>query len=78
MAFCSKESMKIAYGTNGAILDKKKELVQKIAEEGLPDDLPMLRAYAWKILLNYLPEDPQKWETTLKEKRSQYNNYNNL
>jgi len=75
MVSCSKDTMKIACGTMGAILDKKKELVQKFSEEGLPDDLPMLRAYVWKILLNYLPEDPKKWETTLKEKRSQYNNY---
>jgi hypothetical protein len=67
--------MKIACGIMSAILDKKKDLVQKFAGEGLPDDLPMLRAYVWKILLNYLPEDPKKWETTLKEKRSQYNNY---
>ena len=75
MVSCSKDTMKIACETMGAILDKKKELVQKFSEEGLPDELPMLRAYVWKILLNYLPEDPKKWETTLKEKRSQYNNY---
>ena len=75
MVSCSKEIMKIACGTMGAILDKKKDLVQKFSSEGLPDELPMLRAYVWKILLNYLPEDPKKWEETLKEKRSQYNNY---
>ena len=35
----------------------------------------MLRAYIWKILLNYLPEDPKKWEPTLIEKSAHYNNY---
>ena len=72
---CSKATMKTACSAMAAILDKNKELIRKFAEDGLPDDLPMLRAYVWKILLNYLPEDIKKWETTLDEKRTQYNNY---
>ena len=72
---CSKTSMKIACNAMAAILDKNKELIRKFAEDGLPDDLPMLRAYIWKILLNYLPEDIKKWEETLNEKRTQYSNY---
>ena len=72
---CSKTTMKLACGAMAAILDQKKELVAKFGEDGLPDDLPMLRAYIWKILLNYLPEDTKKWEETLTEKRTQYNNY---
>ena len=72
---CSKTSMDLTCKAMSAILDKNKELVKKFAEDGLPDDVPMLRAYIWKILLNYLPEDPKKWEPTLIEKRSQYNNY---
>ena len=72
---CSKTSMKIACSAMAAILDKNKALVSKLSEDGLPDDLPMLRAYIWKILLNYLPEEPKEWEKTLTEKRAQYNNY---
>ena len=72
---CSKTSMKIACSAMSAILDKNKELISKLGEDGLPDDIPMLRAYIWKILLNYLPEDPKQWEQTLNEKRTQYNNY---
>ena len=72
---CSKNTMNLACSAMAAILDKNKELISKFAENGLPDDLPMLRAFIWKILLNYLPEDPKKWEPTLIEKRTQYNNY---
>jgi len=72
---CSKSTMKVACGAMAAILDKNKKLIVKYGEDGLPDDLPMLRAYIWKILLNYLPEDPKKWENILTEKRNQYNNY---
>ena len=72
---CSKNTMNLACSAMAAILDKNKELISKFAENGLPDDLPMLRAFIWKILLNYLPEDPKKWEETLTQKRTQYNNY---
>ena len=72
---CSETTMKFACDVMTAILVKNKKLVEQYAVDRLPDDLPMLRAYIWKILLNYLPEDPKKWEVTLKEKRAQYNNY---
>ena len=72
---CSKTSMTKACAAMAAILDKNKELVAQFAEDGLPDDLPMLRAYIWKILLHYLPEEPKQWGETLTEKRAQYNSY---
>ena len=72
---CSQNTMKIACGVVAAILDKNKELITKYAEDGIPDDLPILRAHIWKILLHYLPEDPKKWEETLNDKRNQYINY---
>ena len=72
---CSQKTTKIACALIAAILDKNKKQVQKLAEDGIPDDLPILRAYIWKILLNYLPEDPKKWEETLINKRKEYNNY---
>ena len=71
----SPNSMKIACGAMGAILDKNKKLILKYSEEGIPDDLPILRAYIWKILLNYLPEDPKLWGDTLSERRAKYNSY---
>ena len=72
---CSTTSMKIACNAIAAILDKNKEQIRQFGQDGIPDDLPMLRAYIWKILLNYLPEEPKMWEATLTDKRNQYNNY---
>ena len=42
---CSKNTMNLACSAMAAILDKNKELISKFAENGLPDDLPMLRAF---------------------------------
>ena len=58
-----------------AILDKNKSLIKQYSSEGIPDEIPILRAFIWKLLLNYLPEDPKKWEETLNQKRAIYNNY---
>jgi hypothetical protein len=75
---CSEKTKKIVCDTMNAILEKNKKLIFEIGEKGLPDELPILRAYIWKILLNYLPEDPEKWEETLRKKRMEYNNYKQL
>ena len=58
-----------------AILDKNKSLIKQYSSEGIPDEIPILRAFIWKLLLNYLPEDPKKWEETLNKKRTDYKNY---
>ena len=58
-----------------AILDNKKLLIKKFSYVGIPNELPILRAFIWKILLNYLPEEPKKWEETITSKRAQYNSY---
>ena len=75
---CSENTKKLVSNTMSAILEKNKKDIITIAEIGIPDDLPILRAYIWKILLNYLPEDPEQWEEILNKKRSEYNNYRQL
>ena len=72
---CSKNSLQTACNTITAICDKNIPLIKESSFNGLPDDLPILRAFTWKLLLNYLPEDPKKWEETLNQKRAIYNNY---
>ena len=72
---CSKNSLQTACNTITAICDKNIPLIKESSFNGLPDDLPILRAFIWKLLLNYLPEDPKKWEETLNQKRAIYNNY---
>ena len=75
---CSNNSITIASKIIEALLGKDKKTVLSLAENGLPDDLPMLRAYIWKIMLNYLPVDTEKWESILKKKRSEYDSYKKL
>ena len=70
-----KTSQQRACNILSAILDKNISLIRQYSFEGIPNELPILRAFIWKILLNYLPEEPKKWEETLKSKRAQYNSY---
>lgn len=75
---CSKNSIPIVTDVITAICDRKISLLKVYSYNGLPDDIPLLRAFIWKILLNYLPEDPKKWEETLTEKRALYFNYKKI
>jgi len=70
-----KNSQQRACNILSAILDKNISLIRQYSFEGIPNELPILRAFIWKILLNYLPDEPKKWEETLKSKRAQYNSY---
>ena len=75
---CSKNSIPIATGAITSICDKNISLLREYSSKGLPDDLPILRAFVWKLLLNYLPDEPKKWEETLNQKRELYNSYKNI
>ena len=70
-----KASQQRACNILSAILDKNLALIRQYSLEGLPNELPILRAFIWKILLKYLPDEPKKWEETLISKRAQYNSY---
>ena len=70
-----KASQQRACNILSAILDKNIALIRQYSLEGIPNELPILRAFIWKILLKYLPDEPKKWEETLISKRAQYNSY---
>ena len=70
-----KNSQKEVCDIMAAILDKNKIQLKNYSYQGLPQEIPILRAFIWKILLNYLPEDPKKWEETLNKKRNEYNSF---
>lgn len=40
--------------------------------DGVPDELPALRAVLWKLLLGYLPVDIIQWEAALRSSREDY------
>ena len=75
---CSKNSIPTATGSITAICDKNKSLLKQYCSKGLPDDIPILRAFIWKILLGYLPSETKKWEETLNQKRALYNDYKRI
>eukprot|EP00040_Diaphanoeca_grandis_P027135 m.153757 g.153757 ORF g.153757 m.153757 type:complete len:418 (+) comp30846_c3_seq1:220-1473(+) len=50
-------------------LDLKK--IRKLCHNGIPE-LPGMRSKYWKILLNYLPLETAKWQSTLDKQRGLY------
>ena len=58
-----------------AVLVGNKLLIKQYSSEVISDEIPILRAFIWKLLLNYLPEEPKQWEETLTEKRNEYKNF---
>ena len=46
--------------------------LKKECYNGLPEDLPSLRALIWKINFKYLPKNIKKWDSTLNDMRKQY------
>lgn len=54
------------------IIKKDKEKLKKFCFEGLPDEIPELRALIWKINLKYLNYEVDYWEIFLNKKRIEY------
>ena len=72
---CTKQTSETASLVLGIIKSKDQKKLYEICESGLPDDLPILRAFVWKINLGYLPLDISEWDSTLKKKREEYKIY---
>ena len=75
LSSCTKSTSEIASLALGIIKSKDQKKLFQICESGLPDDLPILRAYIWKIILGYLPLDISEWDSTLAKKREEYKIY---
>ena len=75
LSHSTKINNQVAQSVIEAIKNKNHKKLYEICESGLPDDLPILRAYTWKINLGYLPIDPNEWDKTLSQKRNEYNIY---
>lgn len=75
---CSKKTQEIASKILDSIMCQDKEKLILLCEDGLPDELPELRALIWKINLGYLPLDMDKWDEILKSKRASYKLYKNF
>ena len=75
LSSCTKSTSEIASLALGIIKSKDQKKLYELCESGLPDDLPILRAYIWKINLGYLPLDISEWDSTLTKKRDEYKIY---
>ena len=75
LSSCTKSTSEIASLALGIIKSKDQKKLYEICESGLPDDLPILRAYIWKIIIGYLPLDISEWDSTLAKKREEYKIY---
>ena len=75
LSSCTKSTSEIASLALGIIKSKDQKKLYEICESGLPDDLPILRAYIWKIILGYLPLVISEWDSTLAKKREEYKIY---
>ena len=75
---CTKSTQEIANSALIAIKSNNKKKLLELCESGLPDDLQILRAFIWKINLDYLPLDINKWDSILTKKREEYNTYKKL
>ena len=61
-----------------SLISKNKKNLQIFSEDGLPDDIPILRSIIWKINLGYLPIDNEEWEKILEDKRNSYIDYKDI
>ena len=75
LSYRTENTKNLALSAIEAIKNKNLTKLYELTENGLPDDLPILRAYIWKIILGYLPIDSSEWDNTLLQKRNEYQIY---
>ena len=61
-----------------SLISKNQKNLQLFSEDGIPDEIPILRSIVWKINLGYLSINNEEWENILSEKRNSYFYYKNI
>ena len=61
-----------------SLISKNKKNLQLFSEDGIPDEIPILRSIVWKINLGYLPVNNEEWENILSDKRNSYFYYKGI
>lgn len=46
--------------------------------EGIPDEAALVREYCWKIILGYLPEEKERWPSTIEKQNQTYKSLVNM
>lgn len=65
-------SPRIIDGADPQVLGIDLNIARCLCAEGIPDEVPALRATVWKVILGYLPEDPFCWDELLSSRRETY------
>ena len=61
-----------------SLISKNKKNLQIFSENGVPDEIPILRSIIWKINLGYLPINNEEWEKIMEDKRKSYFDYKSI
>ena len=61
-----------------SLISKNQKNLQIFSENGLPDEIPILRSIIWKINLGYLTINNEEWEKILEDKRNSYIDYKDI
>ena len=75
---CPNQTISKASGFIESLISKNIKNLKMFSEDGLPDEIPILRSIIWKINFGYLPIDNEEWEKMLEDKRSSYFYYREI
>jgi len=75
---CPNQTISKASGFIESLISKNKNNLKMFSEDGLPDEIPILRSIIWKINFGYLPINNEEWENILEDKRSSYSYYKEI
>ena len=75
---CPNQTISKASGFIESLISKNEKNLKLFSEDGLPDEIPILRSIIWKINLGYLPINNEEWSNILEDKRSSYFYYKDI
>ena len=75
---CPNQTISKSSGFIESLISKNIKNLKLFSEDGLPDEVPILRSIIWKINFGYLPIDNEEWPNILEDKRSSYFYYKEI
>jgi hypothetical protein len=75
---CPNQTISKASGFIESLISKNIKNLKLYSEDGLPDEIPILRSIIWKINFGYLPINNEEWTKILEDKRSSYFYYKDI
>ena len=75
---CPNQTISKASGFIESLISKNIKNLKIFSEDGIPDEIPILRSIIWKINFGYLPINNEEWTKILEDKRSSYFYYKDI